>query len=138
MLATIPLTAGHPDGSLVFDVVFVTVLASLVVQAGTVGILVKRLGFDDEVSGAHAEVAVLDTLVADLIELRLTTRSPVVGTHLRDHELPNGARVALVVRAEQTFVPDGAMVLTVDDVLLLAVAPDTAPETLIEWASHQP
>ncbi len=138
VLATIPLTAGHPDGALVFDVVFVTVLASLVVQAGTVGILVKRLGFDDEVSGARAEVAVLDTLVADLIELRLTTRSPVVGTQLRDHELPNGARVALVVRAEQTFVPDGDMVLTVDDVLLLAVAPDTAPETLVDWANRQP
>jgi len=50
VLATIPLTAGHPDGSLVFNVVFVTVIASLVVQAGTVGILVKRLGFPEEPS----------------------------------------------------------------------------------------
>ncbi|MCU1365422.1 MAG: putative sodium/proton antiporter, partial [Ilumatobacteraceae bacterium] len=47
VLATIPLTAGHPDGSLVFDVVFVTVLASLVIQAGTVGMLAKRLGFGE-------------------------------------------------------------------------------------------
>jgi cell volume regulation protein A len=138
VLATIPLTAGHPDGSLVFDVVFVTVLASLVVQASTVGWLVKRLGFADEVSGAHAEVAVLDALVADLIELRLTVASPVVGTPLRDHVLPNGARVALVVRNGETFVPDGDMVLTAGDVLLLAVAPDTIPDSLIEWASHQP
>ena len=91
VLATIPLTAGHPDGSLVFNVVFVTVLASLIVQAGTVGRLARRLGFAEEVSGAHAEVAVLDALVADLIELRLSARSPVVGTHLREHDLPNGA-----------------------------------------------
>jgi len=48
VLATIPLTAGHPDGELVFDVVFVTVLASLIVQASTVGLLVQRLGFRDE------------------------------------------------------------------------------------------
>ena len=106
---------------------FVTVLASLLVQAGTVGIFVRRLGFAEEVFAAHAEVAVLDALVADLIELRLTTRSPVVGTRLRDHDLPNGSRVAHVVRDRQSFVPDGDMVLTADDVLLLAVAPDTTP-----------
>jgi cell volume regulation protein A len=136
VLATMPLTAGHPDGSLVFDVVFVAVLASLIIQAGSVGILVRRLNFPGEVSVAHADVAVLDTLVADLIELRLAAKSPIVGTRLRDHELPNGARVALAVRRGATFVPDGDTVLTAGDVLLLAVAPDTAPETLAEWATR--
>ena len=48
VLATIPLTAGHPDGAIVFDVVFVMVLASLLVQASTVGLLVKRFAFRDE------------------------------------------------------------------------------------------
>jgi cell volume regulation protein A len=48
VLATIPLTAGHPDGEIVFDVVFVVVLASLLVQATTVGLLVKRFTFIDE------------------------------------------------------------------------------------------
>lgn len=45
VLATIPLTAGHPDGALIFDVVFVTVLVSLIVQASTIGWMAKRLGF---------------------------------------------------------------------------------------------
>lgn len=138
VLATIPLTAGHPDGSIVFDVVFVTVLVSLVVQSGTVGLLVKRLGFADEVSSAHADVAVLDSLVADLIELRLTTRSPLIGSRLRDHELPAGGRVALVVRHDETFVPDGDTVLRADDILLVAVAPDTIPQSLTEWATRHP
>jgi cell volume regulation protein A len=137
VLATIPLTAGHPDGSLVFDVVFVTVLVSLIVQAGTVGMLVKRLGFTEEVSGAQAEVAVLDSLVTDLIEVRLTAQSTVLGGRLRDHVMPDGARVALAVRDEQTFVPDGDTVLMADDVLLIAVAPDTTPETLVAWATQQ-
>ena len=138
VLATIPLTAGHPDGSLVFDVVFVTVLVSLVVQAGTVGILVQRLGFDEDVAGARAEVAVLDSLVADLIELRLTEKSPVLGSRLRERVMPDGARVALVIRGATTFVPDGDMVLTAHDVLLVAVAPDTAPATLVTWATDPP
>ncbi|HSB87513.1 MAG TPA: potassium/proton antiporter [Ilumatobacteraceae bacterium] len=136
VLATIPLTAGHPEGELIFEVVFVTVLVSLVVQAGTVRPLVNRLGFAGEVSGAHAEVAVLDALVADLVELRLTNRSSVLGTHLRDHQLPEGSRVALVVRGSESFVPDGDMVLTADDVLLIAVTPDTNPETLTAWATR--
>ena len=136
VLATIPLTAGHPDGELVFDVVFVAVLASLIIQAGTVGIVVKRLGFDEDVSGAHAEVAVLDALVADLIELRLNQRSSVIGSRLRDHDLADGARVAFVVADHETFVPDGDMVLTAGDVLLLAVHADTTPDALTAWATQ--
>lgn len=54
VLATIPLTAGHPDGSLVFDVVLVTVFASLILHAGTVGALLSRLGFTEKRVGAIA------------------------------------------------------------------------------------
>ena len=46
--------------------------------------------------------------------------------------------MALVVRDGQTFVPDGDMEFTADDVLLLAVAPDTTPDALIEWATQHP
>jgi len=48
VLATIPLTAGHPDGEIVFDVVFVVVLASLLVQATTVGQVVKRFDLRED------------------------------------------------------------------------------------------
>ena len=135
VLATIPLTAGHPDGSLVFNVVFVAVIASLVVQAGTVGVLVKRLGFAEEVSAAHAEVAVLDALVADLIEVRLSETSPLLGTQLHEHVVPEGARIALMVRGAETFVPDGDTTFADHDVLLLAVSAKSSPETFVKWAT---
>jgi potassium/hydrogen antiporter len=138
VLATIPVTAGYPEGSLVFNVVFVVVLASLVVQAGTLGALVKRLGFTADNAGAHADVAVLDALVADLVELRLGERSSVVGRALRDLTLPAGARVAFAVRDGRTFVPDGDTVLADGDVVLLAVAPDTDPEAMVAWALGDP
>lgn len=83
-------------------------------------------------------MAVLDSLVADLIEVRLTAQSPAVGSRLSERVLPEGARVALVVRSDQTFVPAGDTVLTADDVLLVAVAPDTAPDTLVVWATRRP
>ena len=44
VLATIPLTAGHPDGPLVFDVAFVVVVISVALQAPLVAPLARRLG----------------------------------------------------------------------------------------------
>lgn len=44
VLATIPLTAGHPDGALVFDVAFVVVVISVAVQAPLLAPLARRLG----------------------------------------------------------------------------------------------
>lgn len=44
VLATFPLLAGTPNAVLLFDVAFVVVLASLLVQGGTIGWLARRLG----------------------------------------------------------------------------------------------
>lgn len=44
VLATIPLTAGHPDGALVFDVAFVVVVISVALQAPLVTPLARWLG----------------------------------------------------------------------------------------------
>jgi potassium/hydrogen antiporter len=44
VLATFPRTAGHPDGPLVFDVVFFVVLLSTAVQGLTIGRVARRLG----------------------------------------------------------------------------------------------
>ncbi len=44
VLATFPLTVGHPDGQLVFDVVFFVVLLSATVQGATLSPLSRRLG----------------------------------------------------------------------------------------------
>jgi len=44
VLAMFPLLAGTPDAILLFDVAFVVVLASLLVQGSTIGWLARRLG----------------------------------------------------------------------------------------------
>lgn len=135
VLATIPLTAGHPDGNVVFNVVFVAVLASVIVQASTVGLVTRRLGFAVEPPSASAQIAVLDNVVADLIEIRLTERSPVCGTRLAEHALPDGAVISFVIRNGQTFVPDKDLVLAANDVLVVVVAPDTEPDKVVAWAT---
>jgi cell volume regulation protein A len=44
VLAIFPLLAGTPHAVLLFDVAFVVVLTSLLVQGGTIGWLARRLG----------------------------------------------------------------------------------------------
>jgi len=52
VLATFPLTAGHPNGDLVFDVVFFVVLVSVLVQGSTVSAAARRLGLLEGPAGA--------------------------------------------------------------------------------------
>ena len=59
----------------------------------------------------------------------------MVGTHLRDHALPDGAAIAFVVRDSRTFVPDDSSTLLPNDVLFVVVAPDTSPESVVSWAT---
>jgi cell volume regulation protein A len=136
VLATIPLTAGHPDGGLAFDVVFVVVLVSLAVQSSTVGLLAERLHFESERGGATVEPAVLDSLVTDLVELQLDPSSRLVGQRLRDAAPPGGSRIALLVRLGETFVPDGDLVFKPDDVLLLAASAQVGEQDLRAWADR--
>lgn len=123
VLATIPFTAGHPDGALIFDVTFVVVLLSVALQGPTVGILARRLGVVAKHRLAvRPEIIPVDALDADLVEVTVTTNSRLDAAMLRDSPPPGGARVAVLRRQEETIIPDGSTLLAAGDVLLV-VAP---------------
>jgi cell volume regulation protein A len=136
VMATIPLTAGHPDGALVFDVAFVVVVISVAVQAPTVLPLARRLGLGgDQPSSIDAAIVPVDALDADVIEMHLPRDAAVVGLRLRDVPLPTGARISVVVRNHDTFVPDGATVLRADDQLLIVCPRRVDLESLDRWTT---
>jgi cell volume regulation protein A len=137
VLATFPLTAGYPDGSLIFDVVFFVVLVSTAVQGVTVAPLAERLhlGSEPEAVGALAEIVPLETLAADVVQLELTPRSGLVGHTLAEAPPPDGARAAVLVRGAVSLVPDGQTQLEAGDVLVVAVPPGGSIDALVAWAS---
>ncbi|WP_051063437.1 potassium/proton antiporter [Ilumatobacter nonamiensis] len=136
VLATIPFTAGHPDGALIFDVAFVVVVLSVAVQGPTVGAVARRLGVVAEHPEAvRPEIVPVDALDADLIEVTLPPRSRVSDSRLRDAPLPDGARVAVLRRGDETVVPDGDTVLTVDDVLLVVTPKRCELDDIEHWAA---
>ncbi len=90
VLATVPFTAGHPDGALIFDVAFVVVVLSVALQAPTVGLLARRLGvLAAEQTTVRPEIIAVDALEADLVEITIPDGSRMQGVSLRSSaELP--------------------------------------------------
>ena len=54
LLAALALGAGVPDAERIYEIVFVVVLASVLVQGSTVPLAARRLGVRDEADQRHA------------------------------------------------------------------------------------
>ncbi len=132
VLATFPLTAGHPDGAQIFDVVFFVVVLSTAVQGVAIAPLARRLRLpaDPPGAGAAAEVVAVEAPGIDVIELRLPADAAVAGRRLDEVPIPGSARVSVVVRDGRSLVPSGATVLAVDDVLVVTVPSDDPHHTV--------
>lgn len=136
VMATIPLTAGHPDGVLIFDIAFVVVLISVAIQAPTVSIVARQLQLEPGPSAAVTlELVPLDALDADVAELTIREGAGVLGVPLRRVPLPDESRIVVVTRGDRTFVPDGETELEVDDRLLVVVPQHADLAHLETWCA---
>ena len=133
VLATFPLTAGYPDGALIFDVVFFVVLVSALVQGLTMAPVAARLGLraDDSRWAGVAEVVSLDAAGIDVLEIEVPLGSPVVGRALATAPLPGDARIAGIVRSDHVLVPTGATILQPGDLLAVVSAAGTSLEATV-------
>lgn len=137
VLATFPLSVGHPQGILIFNIVFFVVLLSALVQGLTVTPLARRLGLEADPSPweSMVDVVPLDRVQGDLIEVELDLESPVVGRTLADAPLPDRARIAAIFRAEAVVVPTGSTVLQAGDRLLVVSTDTEHIDHLVAWAT---
>ena len=121
VLATFPVTAGYPDGQLIFDVVFFVVIVSVLVQGFTLEPLVDRLGLAAEPPSLAtvAEALPLDAPGADAIEIEVGSAAGVVGRRLAEVAPPLEARVAVVLRGGDVVVATGATVIEAGDRLVM-------------------
>ncbi|MEQ8717131.1 MAG: potassium/proton antiporter [Acidimicrobiales bacterium] len=134
VLATIPFTAGHPDGALIFDVTFVVVVVSVAVQGPTVGLLARRLEVEaDGPVAVRPEIVPIDALDADLVEVTIPADSALVGVTLRESPPPGGARVAVIRRGGETIVAAGLSELAAADVLLVITPKRCSLDDLERW-----
>ncbi len=121
VIATIPVTAGVPDGTRVLDVVFVLVVLYTLVQAPTLPLVGKRLGVIEDLQARDLEVeaAPLEEAGADLLQVLVKDGSQLHGLYVDELRLPAGAVLSLVVRDHVGQVPDGSFRLERGDQLLV-------------------
>jgi cell volume regulation protein A len=112
VLALFPLLAGVPQARLLFNVAFVVVLVSLLVQGTTVAFAARRLRIElPQRDGPLAEHALAGGAV--LAEFRVADAAPACGTPPRSLVLPAGCRIVRVHGgADRTGAPVGAGVRT--------------------------
>jgi cell volume regulation protein A len=121
VLATIPVVAGVPGSRKLLNLVFVLVVVFILLQAPTLPWFARRLRLVPAHSGRElqVEVAPLDILAADIIELTIEPGSRLHGVEIFELRLPPPSAVTLVVRDNNAFVPELTTRLRTGDQLLV-------------------
>jgi cell volume regulation protein A len=125
-LATVPVLADLPNGLRYFDIAFVVVLVSLVVQGWTVRPAAQFLGM--ALPGAdhpesRTELDLPGQLEQELVGYPVRTDS----AYLRHPRLPVWAKLVLIVRAETVLLPSEAGDVRDGDYVYLLAPPIRAP-----------
>jgi len=124
-LASIPLLVGLPAAYLFFDVAFVVVVFSLLVQGWTVALAAGKL----DMSFARAaplprriELDLPGQLAREIVGYPLSAKSPFMSRGL----IPNWARPTMIVRNEEILTPGEAQPLREGDYVYLLAPPEKA------------
>jgi len=123
VLATIPLSAGVPGATRLFDQVFVIVVVFTLLQGPTLPRAAERLrvAAPAEPLEIAVEAAPLEELHADLLQAQVPEGSRLHGVEVFELRLPTQANLALIVRDGHGLVPGPTTVLRTGDRLLIVV-----------------
>jgi len=122
ILATFPLLAGIPQATLIFNLVFFSVLMSVLLQGTSIPLVARWLKVDEPLQRRLNASPVWNAptgLKSGLVEMTIPESSVVVGERLIDIGLPKSTLVILIGRKGQCFVPDGSTMLEANDSLLV-------------------
>ena len=124
-LASIPLLVGLPAAYLYFDVAFVVVLSSLLIQGWTVALSARKLDISFARSDPLPRRVELDLpgqLTREIVGYPVPANSPF----LRRGLIPNWARPTLVIRDEEILTPVEADPVREGDYVYLLAPPEKA------------
>ncbi|WP_300461207.1 potassium/proton antiporter [uncultured Nocardioides sp.] len=121
VLTTIPLAEGIDGSERLFDLVFVMVVVFTLLTGPTLpwAARVLRVARRSEPRDLDVEAAPLERVAADLLQVTISPRSLMHGVEVGELRLPQGASVSLVIRDDQTLVPERRTALRAGDHLLV-------------------
>lgn len=117
----IPLADGVDGAERLFDIVFVMVVVYTLVTGPTLPLVARllRVARRSEPRELELEAAPLERVAADLLQLTISPASQLHGVEVGELRLPAGASVSMIVRDDQTLVPERRTVLRRGDDLLV-------------------
>jgi cell volume regulation protein A len=124
-LASIPLLVGLSAAYLYFDVAFVVVLSSLLIQGWTVAFAARKLDISfarNDPLPRRVELDLPGQLAREIVGYPVTPNSPFMRRGL----IPNWARPTMVVREENILTPTEAQPLKEGDYVYLLAPPEKA------------
>jgi potassium/hydrogen antiporter len=131
VLATIPMSAGVPGATRMFDIVFIIVVINTAAQGPTLPWTARRLKVTApaEPLDVDVEAAPLEALHADLLQAEIPPGSRLHGVEIFELRLPAQASIALIVRDEKGFVPTSTTSLRTGDRLLIVASATVREQT---------
>jgi len=127
IMATVPLAAGVPGATRLFDIVFAFVIVFTLLQAPTLPWVARKLRVStgEDATDVEIEFAPLDTIAADMMQVHVAPGSRLHGVTVRELRLPKNSVVSLVVRdGEPTAVGPNLIVRSGDDLLIVTNGDD--------------
>jgi cell volume regulation protein A len=124
-LASIPMLVGLPAAYLFFDVAFVVVLSSLLIQGWSVAFAARKLDIfftRVEAAPSRVELDLPGQLAREIVGYPVSAKSPF----LRRGLIPNWARPTLVIRNEEILTPAEAGPVREGDYVYLLAPPEKA------------
>lgn len=118
ILATFPMLEGVPGAEVIFNVAFVTMLTSLLVQGTTLPFVARLLRVDAPFGTKNTRRLLFTPTGAskhDLVEVTVPATSSVVGRRIVDLGFPPEALILLIHREGEYIVPNGSTVLEAGD-----------------------
>ena len=123
ILATYPLTEGHPQAKYMFNVIFFVVLTSVMIQGKTLADAAKLLKLDAVVREAKTWTLAFDITpgagTEETREVYLLPDAAIIGHRVSELGFPEGVTILLINRGNKFLIPKGGTVLERDDTLLL-------------------
>ena len=123
ILATYPLTEGHPQAKYMFNVIFFVVLTSVMLQGKTLAWAAKVLKLDAVVREAKTYPLAFDITpgsgTQETREVDLLSDYEIIGHAVKELRFPEGVTILLINRGSKFLIPKGGTVLESGDTLLL-------------------
>lgn len=127
VLATFPLLAGIPEADTIFNLVFFTVVVSVLVQGTTIPYVARWLKLNVPANRKSQHAVQHGPTInerAQMTEVLVPYHSGMVGEPVMMLGLPEDGFVMLISREEGTLVPNGRTRLEGGDVLMVLATPE--------------